>query len=197
VTDEGSLNPEVRGDLPGPIPGFLDRRPVCAVCKEPEPPPNRVGVDDLTVWLHPGGCEDEYQRRLDAKSHPGNGGLAEMKPWSTPTVEEVPIESLPTELRMMALGLADREPEAAAEKAPPAADVIDEAEKAKQEAATEKQPVEKAPPAQPDQPVSAPDPVPTRPMLPGDRRRAEIRARNQEALRRTEAAMKAQASGLT
>jgi hypothetical protein len=49
------------------------------------------------------------------------------------------------------------------EKAPPAADVIDEAKKAKREAATEKQPVE--PPAQPDQPVSAPELVPPQPAL--------------------------------
>jgi hypothetical protein len=55
------------------------------------------------------------------------------------------------------------------------------------QATTEKQPVEKAPPAQPDQPVSTPDPVPARPVLEGDRRREAIRARNQEALRRLEA----------
>jgi Protein of unknown function (DUF3631) len=76
------------------------------------------------------------------------------------------------------------------EKAPAPADVIDEADQAKREAATEKQPVEKAPPAQPDQPVSAPDPVPARPMLEGDRRRAEIRARNQEKLQQFDAEMK-------
>jgi hypothetical protein len=66
-------------------------------------------------------------------------------------------------------------------------------------ATTEKQPdavadvpdqAEKAPPAQPDQPVSAPDPAPARPMLPGDARRAEIRARNQEAVQRFDAKMK-------
>jgi hypothetical protein len=69
---------------------------------------------------------------------------------------------------------------------------LDEAKKAKREAAAEeKQLVE--PPAQLDQPVSAPDPVPARPMLPGDRQREAIRARNQEALRRAEAEMKRRA----
>ena len=32
------------------------------------------------------------------------------RPWHTPTVTEVPIESLPTELRMTALGLPVPEP---------------------------------------------------------------------------------------
>jgi hypothetical protein len=56
---------------------------------------------------------------------------------------------------------------------------LDEAKEAKQEAV---------------QPVSAPDPVPSppvRPMLEGDRRRETIRARNQEAVRRSEAEIKA------
>jgi hypothetical protein len=83
---------------------------------------------------------------------------------------------------LLSLSAVEKPPDAVAdvphqaEKAPPAADVIDEDEK--------------APPAQPEQPVSAPDPVPTRPMLPGDRRRAEIRARNQEAVQRFDAEMK-------
>jgi Protein of unknown function (DUF3631) len=64
-----------------------------------------------------------------------------------------------------------------AEKAPPAADVVDEAGKVKQEA---------------DQPVSAPDPVPARPqpMLEGDRQRALRVARNQAVWQRDDAAMK-------
>ena len=53
----------------------------------------------------------------------------------------------------------------------PVADVPDQAEKA---------------PAPADV-ISTPDPVPPRPMLPGDRRRAEIRARNQEAVQRFDA----------
>jgi hypothetical protein len=65
------------------------------------------------------------------------------------------------------------------------------------QAITEKQPdaadavpdqAEKAPPAAGV--ISTPDPVPPRPMLPGDRRRAEIRARNREALQRFDAEMK-------
>jgi hypothetical protein len=52
---------------------------------------------------------------------------------------------------------------------------LDEARKAKREA---------------DQRVSAPDPVPARPLLEGDRRREAICARNQEALRRYEAEIK-------
>jgi hypothetical protein len=143
------------------------------------------------------------------------GEPAEKKPWSTPTVEEIPWDTLPTELRMLVLGLPD--PEGCygraecgqVEKAPREADqapdpvprqpvlVMQDSKEdaglppqvvAKQPDAVadvpdqaERQPVEKAPPAQPDQPVSAPDP---RPMLEGDRQRAERRVRNQEALRR-------------
>jgi len=65
------------------------------------------------------------------------------------------------------------------------------------QATTEKRPdavadvpdqAEKAPPAA--DVISAPDPVPARPMLEGDRRREAIRARNQEALRRAEAELR-------
>jgi hypothetical protein len=50
---------------------------------------------------------------------------------------------------------------------------------------------ERAPPAA--DVISTPDPAPARPMLPGDRQREAIRARNQEALRRAEAEMKRRA----
>jgi hypothetical protein len=40
---------------------------------------------------------------------------------------------------------------------------------------------------------AAPDPVPARPLLEGDRRREAIRARNQEALRRLEVEIKERA----
>jgi hypothetical protein len=50
------------------------------------------------------------------------------KPWSTPTVEEVPIESLPAELRMLVLGLPD--PARAPLDADAVADVQPQAEKA-------------------------------------------------------------------
>jgi hypothetical protein len=245
AADKGSLNPEVRDPRDcGPTPESLIRRPVCAVCKKSEPPPNQVGVDGLTVWLHPGGCEDEYQRRLDAKSHQGNGKPAEKKPWSTPTVEEVPWDTLPTEMRMLVLGLPNTGlPPQVVAKPNTVADVPDRAE---------------APPAQPDQRVGVPDvsgsdaqpapvearpatngasalldaggrptddpepgyctesarPVPAQPttpqlmlasdrptqaaqtatpprsMLPGDRRREEIRARNAEAVARLDAQLK-------
>jgi hypothetical protein len=47
----------------GPMPERLRSAPVCAVCKEPDPPPNRVAVAGLDVWLHTGtGCEDEFAR---------------------------------------------------------------------------------------------------------------------------------------
>jgi hypothetical protein len=131
------------------------------------------------------------------------GEPAEKKPWSTPTVEEIPWDTLPTEVRMLVLGLPDAglPPQVdavadvpdQAEKAPPAADVVDEAEKAKREAAAE------APPAPPDQPVSTPEPVPaTENSLPprpkgmpeGDYQRMLRVARNREALARFDAAMK-------
>jgi hypothetical protein len=33
------------------------------------------------------------------------GSCSNPKPWHTPTVTEIPLDSLPTELRMLALGL--------------------------------------------------------------------------------------------
>jgi hypothetical protein len=104
------------------------------------------------------------------------GEPAEKKPWSTPTVEEVPWDTLPTELRMLVPGLPDAgvPPQVVATQPDAVADVPNQAEK--------------APPAA--DVISAPDPVPARPMLEGDRRREAIRARNQEALRRAEAELR-------
>jgi hypothetical protein len=34
-----------------------------------------------------------------------DGAAADKLPWSEPTVAEIPLDNLPTELRMMALGL--------------------------------------------------------------------------------------------
>jgi hypothetical protein len=99
------------------------------------------------------------------------GEPAGKKPWSTPTVEEVPWDTLPTEVRMLVLGLPDA---GLPPRVDAVADVPDQAEK--------------APPAA--DVISAPDPVPARPMLEGDRRREAIRARNQEALRRAEAELR-------
>jgi hypothetical protein len=63
-------------------------------------------------------------------------------------------------------------------------------------AQAENQPAEKAPPAQPEQPVSAAVPVPSVPvrpqgMLEGDWQRLLRNARNKEAVARDDAAMKA------
>jgi hypothetical protein len=77
-----------------------------------------------------------------------------------------------------------------AEKVPPAADVIDEAEKAKQEA---------------DQPVSAPPAmtydeeiaeIMKRPMPEGNRRRALNEARNREMTRQFDAQIRGRQAGL-
>src|SRR5262249_43129762 len=48
-------------------------------------------------------------RVLPSRATRGSIGVSR-RPWHTPTVTEVPIESLPTELRMMALGLPVPEP---------------------------------------------------------------------------------------
>jgi hypothetical protein len=199
--------------------------PICAICKKSNPPPNQVAIDGLSAWLHTRTeCEDEFRARLDRGGDPDvpQPALAELaegepsakKPWSTPKVEEVPWDALPTEVRMLVLGLpTEKQPDAVADvggrdaeiKAQAgcaesehhvlsAADVVDEAEKAKQGAATEKRPVE--PPAQPERPISVPAPVPateanglpSRPpgMGDGDWRRLEQRARNLERLRQTD-----------
>jgi hypothetical protein len=139
------------------------------------------------------------------------GPPSEKKPWSTPTVEEVPRDTLPTEVRMLELGPSDADlpPQVDAvadvphqvETQPPADHYapgglmdyvngvieeqlrnLDGAKKVKREAsAEEKQPIE--PPAA--DVVSAADPAPAtpvsapKPMLEGDRIRAENRARNE------------------
>jgi hypothetical protein len=79
-------------------------------------------------------------------------------------------------MRMLVLGLPDTgvPPQVVATQPDAVADVPNQAEK--------------APPAA--DVISAPDPVPARPMLEGDRRREAIRARNQEALRRAEAELR-------
>jgi hypothetical protein len=158
------------------------------------------------------------------------GEPAEKKPWSTPTVEEVPWDTLPTEVRMLVLGLPDPEgcygraecgqveevyrasmEKQPVEKAPREADQAPDPvprqpvlvmQDSKEDAGVPPQVVAKQPDAVADVPnqaekappaagvISAPDPVPARPMLEGDRRREAIRARNQEALRRAEAELR-------
>jgi putative DNA primase/helicase len=162
TADEGSHNPEERDPRDcGPMPECIRRvpldqaskgsgtSPVCAVCKEPEPPPNQVAIDGLNVWLHRG-CEVEFSGRLD------RGGGPDVP---QPTLAEPPAQTNGGAVEKPPDAVADVPDQA--EKAPPAADVI-----------------------------SAPDPVPARPMLEGDRRREAIRARNQEALRRAEAELR-------
>jgi hypothetical protein len=101
------------------------------------------------------------------------GEPAETKPWSTPTVEEIIPGTLPT--KPAAARTNGAQHQAATEKPPDAVPLVPDQ-------------IEKAPPAA--DVISAPDPVPARPMLPGDRRRAEIRARNQERVQQFDAEMK-------
>ena len=58
----------------------------------------------------------------DAKPDLTNGTV-EKKPWSTPTVEEIPWDALPTEMRMLALGLPDAADVSAPDLAPEVAPV--------------------------------------------------------------------------
>jgi hypothetical protein len=165
----------VRRRPPGPIPGFLDRRPVCVVCKEPEPPLNQVAIDGLNVWLHRG-CEVEFSGRLD------RGGGPDVP---QPALAEPPAQTNG--------GAVEKPPDAVAdvpdpaEKAPPAADVISAPDPVPARPAPDQPPPAQPPTTQPLPPVQA---VPSRPMLPGDRRREELRARNREALLRFEAELR-------
>jgi Protein of unknown function (DUF3631) len=158
---------------------------LCAVCKEPEPPPNRASYGGLDVWLHPG-CEGEYRRRLDAKSYQGNGKPGPVGELQSPPPERAPVDhyapgGLMDHVNGVIEGqLRDHEARMAAAKAKQEAD----------------QPVEKVPPAQPDQPVSTPDLVPAtevnglppRPpgMGDGDWGRLKQRARDLARLRQTD-----------
>ena len=45
-------------------------------------------------------------RDADPNDQPPTITIVNRQPWHTPTVTEVPIESLPTELRLVALGLS-------------------------------------------------------------------------------------------
>jgi hypothetical protein len=163
--------------------------PVCAVCKEPEPPPNQVAIDGLDIWLHPG-CEAEHLASLAdvnstqptlAKPAARTNGAQHQA--ATHTVAEVPhqIEARPPVDHYAPGGLMDHVNGVIEEQLRG----LDEAWKAKREAA-----VEKVPPAA--EVIGAPDPAPTYrpPMLEGDRRREAIRARNQEAVQRFEFAIK-------
>ena len=106
--------------------------------------------------------------------------LAAKKPWSTPTVEEVPWDALPTEMRMLVLGLPDAGLPPQAGAVPDVPDVPDQTEPLRPPAdhyapgglmdyvngVTEEQRLNldeaKEAKQEPDQPVSAPDPTPER-----------------------------------
>jgi hypothetical protein len=62
--------------------------------------------DGQNVWADP--APDDVTPC--AASHRVTERHAPKKPWSTPTVTEIPLNTLPTELRMMALGLAVDKP---------------------------------------------------------------------------------------
>jgi putative DNA primase/helicase len=117
------------------VSGLNGTSPTCAVCKQSDPPPNRVAIDGPDVWLHPV-CEATYLGAPghDAPAEPSAATNAEGL--DAPSVIEEPLKQI-------------------------------------------------------DQGVSAPaQPAPARPMLPGDRRREELRARNREALLRFEAELR-------
>jgi hypothetical protein len=203
----GPENPDQKTAFSGP-----ENPDYGLVRKTPTPSISRVHVSMADTGLPPkarlrepavNGVEHEPTATVPLDVQEFDRLRSEPAPWSTPTVEEVPWDTLPTEMRMLVLGLPDAglppqvgavaDVPSHAEKAPPAADVIDEAKKAKQEAAAQ------APPAQPDQPVSAPDPVPAtesgippRPkgMPDGDYGRMLQRFRNQKAVEQFDAAMK-------
>jgi hypothetical protein len=147
--------------------------------------------------------------------------LAAKKPWSTPTVEEVPWDALPTEMRMLVLGLPDAGLPPQVGAVPDVPDVPDQAEprspvdhyapgglmdheqlrdhearmaaaKAAKQEADQRATVAAQPRASLVLEAIVPDVVvpAQKPMLPGDRRRAEILARNREAQQRFDAEIK-------
>jgi hypothetical protein len=75
--------------------------------------------------------------------------LAAKKPWSTPTVEEVPWDALPTEMRMLVLGLPDAGLAPQAGAVPDVPDVPDQVEPPAAAIPSHRQPAETAQPAAP------------------------------------------------
>jgi hypothetical protein len=75
--------------------------------------------------------------------------LAAKKPWSTPTVEEVPWDALPTEMRMLVLGLPDAGLPPQAGAVPDVPDVPDQVEPPAAAIPSHRQPAETAQPATP------------------------------------------------
>jgi len=188
------------------MPERLRRVPlsVCVVCKKSDPPPNRVAIGGLDVWLHTGTeCEVEFSARLDRGGGPDvpqptlaeppaqtNGGAAEKQP---DAVADVPAqaEPRPPADHYAPGGLMDH-----------VAGVIEEqlrdhearmaAAKAAKQEADQRATVAAQPQASLVLEAIVPDVVvpAQKPMLPGDRRRAEILARNREAQQRFDAEIK-------
>jgi Protein of unknown function (DUF3631) len=127
----GGIKGEGVKEVKEPFPEALRR---CDHCGQPA-----TAANPLNGWDWPGrpdgirlhrACEaDWFDCHKPAPAERTNGTQHQAaepakKPWSTPTVEEVPWDTPPIELRKLALGLPDQA---------------------------------EAPPAQPDQPVNAPD----------------------------------------
>jgi hypothetical protein len=118
------------------------------------------------------------------------GAPAEKKPWSTPTVEEVSVESLPTELRMLVLGLPDAVadvPHQVEAQPQPDPDPVLVMQDSKEDAGLP--PV--LPPAMTyDEEVAE---IMRRQMPPGDQKRALNKAKNREMTRQFDAGVRAKA----
>src|SRR6516162_10055285 len=169
--------------------------PTCAVCGKSDPPLNRVAIDGLDVWLHPG-CETAYLAGAtdDGSRTPLQGAPAE-PPAATNGKGKPDAQGNPTDDPEQRYdGHLARERQLDRPKEVPATQTA-------QTAAHDLWPdlppsLDRSRPAQaPPAPLvpetlPAPSATPPRPMLPGDRRREEQRARNAEALRRFEDALK-------
>jgi len=166
--------------------------PTCAVCGKSDPPLNRVAIDGLDVWLHPG-CETAYLAGAtdDGSRTPLQGAPAE-PPAATNGKGKPDAQGNPTDDPEQRYdGHLARERQLDRPKEVPATQTA-------QTAAHDLWPdlppsLDRSRPAQaPLVPETLPVPsaTPPRPMLPGDRRREEQRARNAEALRRFEDALK-------
>jgi Protein of unknown function (DUF3631) len=131
--------------------------------------------------------EEAYEAAVEKQS-------AEKKPWSTPTVEEVSVESLPTELCMLVLGLPDAVADVPQVEAQPQPDTVLVMQDSKEDTGSPPQgiAVPEAPSTPPvmtyDEEVAE---IMNRPnMLPGARKRALNAAQNRENVKRFDAQMR-------
>jgi hypothetical protein len=183
----------------GPLPASLDRRPICAFCKEPEPPPNQVAIDGLDVWLHRK-CETKYLASLaddssrtspqpaPAEPSAATNGASAQRRGKRHTHEAIMVHVA----NVIEEQLNNRDARVAAAKEAQA--TSETPEMPETPAATEKQPDAVA--NVPDQAektladvISTPDFGP-RPTLPGDLRRWLQRKQNWETSKRADAEMK-------